>query len=239
MGLGAGMTVPSGAFFGPEDLSLVRQLGEVGFIRWGDTPFSLKSGIKSHVYVFGREDLTDHPDVLLQVGNKIRRDITGQSPADQNHTLIGIPVCGSTLAEAAAISSLLFTGDPKKMNFRVMRQQPKKHGAHNQWVEGPYDPSRAHWTVDNVITRGDSKDEMNPHLIESGYPSQTDPSGNMGTYIFVDRQQGGVKLLEESGYRRVVVGYNLLDLTYAFAELGIWDKSSVEKVEQEIALHQF
>ena len=56
------MNVPSGRVFDKLDLKIVRLMVEYGFIRWQEKPFILNSGIESHIYVSGREDLTDHPD---------------------------------------------------------------------------------------------------------------------------------------------------------------------------------
>lgn len=54
--------VPSGKVFYEEDINILRLMAEYGFVCYSKTPFKLKSGIMSNVYVFGREDLTDNPD---------------------------------------------------------------------------------------------------------------------------------------------------------------------------------
>ena len=57
------MQVPSGREFYQRDLDLVRQMARYGFLRYEEEPFRLRSGIESHVYVYGREDLTDNVEV--------------------------------------------------------------------------------------------------------------------------------------------------------------------------------
>jgi hypothetical protein len=44
--------------------------------------------------------------------------------------------------------------------------------------------------------------------------------------------------MEKAGFKRIVVAFKLLDLTFAFGELGLWPKSAVKAVEEEIKAHQ-
>ena len=87
--------------------------------------------------------------------------------------------------------------------------------------------------MDNVVTDGQSKFEAVERLRASGYPVDEMPS-----LIFVDRQQGGIRRMEEAGFKNIVVAYRLLDLTFAFGELKLWPKEAVRAVEQEIKAHQ-
>ena len=87
--------------------------------------------------------------------------------------------------------------------------------------------------VDGVVTDGASKIEAAKRAVEEqGYP------WNMPCFILVDRQQGAVERLKRLGFERLVVAYNLLDITFAFGELGLWPKSAVQAVEEEIKAHQ-
>ena len=61
----------------------------------------------------------------------------------------------------------------------------------------------------------------------------------MPCLIAVDRQQGGVERMEQHGFKRIVVMYNLLDIAFAMSELDYWPKSVVKSVEEEIQAHQF
>ncbi len=228
---------PSGLWYNPFDLLVLREMHEAGFIKHSDTPFTLKSGIKSNVYVFGREDLTDSPKLEWMVGTKLC-DIVHQAAteADQQVCLIGIPTAGTPFAQAAAMVS--YHDNTKQPNgqpvcHRIMKEQPKDHGAHKGWINGKPKPTHSYWLVDNVATNGASKPEAREKMRADGYP---DPAG---VIIWIDRQQGALRRLEEAGLSRVLVAYHLLDVTFAFGEMGLWPKGAVKAVEQEIEAHQF
>ena len=114
-----------------------------------------------------------------------------------------------------------------------MKEVPKDHGAHKGWINGNPNPKHSYWLVDNVATNGASKPEARDKMRADGYP---DPAG---VVIWIDRQQGAIRRLEEDGFNRILVAYNLLDVTFAFGEMGLWPKTAVQAVEQEIEAHQF
>lgn len=233
------METPSGQEYLPLDFEILRLMVQAGFIIRRDKPFKLKSGILSNVYVFGREDITDNTELEWVIGLKIAMLVMENSlPDDKQHCLIGIPTAGTALAQAGAMVSY---GDRiyASGNFichRVMREALKKdYGVHPEWVNGnPRPKIHTYWSVDNVVTDGSSKFEANERLKESGYPVESMPS-----LVFVDRQQGGIRKMEEKGFKRIVVAYKLLDMTFAFGELNLWPKSAVKEVEEEIKAHQF
>jgi orotate phosphoribosyltransferase len=230
------MKVPSGRVFTELDLTIFRLMVECGFIKQQKEPVTLKSGIPSHVYVFGREDITDHPDLEWLIGRKIALVVQeNSSPTGGQPCLIGIPTAGTAIAQAASMVSyaekIFINGH--YICHRVMKEALKSHGTHPAWVNGSPQPSHDYWDVDNVVTDGASKIETRKRLAESGYPVQ-----QMRSLIFVDRQQGGVQLMEKQGITGIVVVYYLLDLTFAFGELGFWPKEMVKAVEEEIKAHQ-
>lgn len=225
--------VPSGENFGQRDIDLLTQMKECGFIVYRDKPFRLKSGIESNVYVFGREDITDNPFFEWLIGEKIISSLHNRSGEKRIKCLIGIPTAGTVLAQAVAMVAWR-TRNLQPTCHRVMREMKKAHGAHQTWVNGKPDHSRhLYWLVDNVITDGQSKIEAREKLIEDGYETE-----ELGVLVFVDRQQGGVKRLEQEGFKKIITIYNLLDLTFAFGELGMWPKNAVASVEAEIRTHQ-
>ncbi len=233
------MQVSSGTVFGKDDLELLRLMVDHGFIQRRDVPFKLKSGVMSHVYVFGREDITDNPYLEWLIGIKIARLVEEHSlSVDKQPCLIGIPTAGTPLAQAAAMVSyaeqIRTGGRGSIICHRIMKEALKEHGAHPKWVNGDPRPDvHTYWTVDNVVTDGKSKFEANDRLRESGYPVD-----GMPNLVFVDRQQGGIQNMEKAGFKRIVVAYKLLDLTFAFGELNLWPKSAVKAVEEEIKAHQ-
>lgn len=222
------------------DSDIASMMFRNGSIQWRDDPFALRSGIKSHVYFYGREDFTDDPELLYFVARNIASTVL--QSAIKRHSkkqpcLIGIPTAGTQFAIAASLASyqsyITLNGVP--ICCRVMKEVKKEHGAHFTWVNGESDPDRhEYWLVDNVATSGGTFIEAAEKLKESGYPSIHEIS----CLIFVDRQQGGVKKIQEAGFKQVVVLYNLLDIVFTFSKLGLWTLEKVSAVREEIEAHQ-
>jgi orotate phosphoribosyltransferase len=228
------MQVPSGRVFDTTDLHLLRLMHDDGFVGVKDRPVTLRSGIKSRVYVAGRSDLTESPALMGLVGKKICQVIHQHwTNPDQSACLVGIPTAGTTLAIAAAMMSVWAYGGPPVL-CRQMRPVKKTHGEDQTWVEGKPDVVHHHyWLLDNVATSGDSVLEAERKLLEDGYPAKPP------VFIWIDRQQGGVERLKAAGFEQVVVAYYLLDITYAYHRLGLWSEETAQGVEDEIKAHQF
>ena len=235
--------LPSGRVFDAYDEQTLRLFVKYGFVRWSEKAITLKSGVASHIYVSGREDLTDNPDLEWLIGRKIAQLVL-DNMADRGDTkqqcLIGLPTAGTPLAQTAAMVNWNQQRQRKNSNkaphiiHRIMREGLKDYGVHPAWVNGKPQPDiHTYWTVDNVVTDGRSKLETRDRLLESGYPVEDMPS-----LVFMDRQQGGIANMEEAGFRNIVVAYNLLDVTYALGELGLWPKDAVQAVDEEIKAHQ-
>jgi len=151
--------------------------------------------------------------------------------------LIGIPTAATVLAQAAAMVSfaenILVNG--QYICHRTMRENPKTHGLHKGWVNGePQMDIHVYWAVENVVTSGGSLKLNAERIRQSSYPLE-----EMPIFVFVDRQQGGIKKLEEAGFKKIVVAYRLLDLVFIFGEFGLWSKDQVKAVEEEISANQF
>ena len=240
------IVAPSGRIFAKRDQEFLALACAYGFIEWRDTPFKLKSGIFSNVYVFGREDVTDHPDLEWLIGQIIVEVVLGcwryTTLFQMQPCMIGIPTAGTALAQAAAM--VAWAEKEKHLGaqiicHRIMREALKQsHGAGTHkgtWVNGKPNPRQWYWGWDNVATNGDSKFEAAEKWAADGYNV-----GEMIAGIFVDRQQGAVPRLEKAGlFKKIVTVFNLLDITFAFGELGLWPKNAVKAVEKEIADHQF
>ena len=233
------MKVPSGEIFSENDIELLKLMAKYGFVRWSEEQFKLKSGIMSHVYVFGREDLTDHPELLVAVGRKISERVHKmiESSGDKRQPcLIGIPIAGIPLATAGSLYDAVNNRNPAKgICYRIMRQKLKAHGAHHNWIDGRPDfKKHLYIAIDNVITDGGSKIEAAENFENDGYPAK-----ELDQIIFIDREQGGPKLLMEKGFKKPEIIFKLLDITFVYKELGLWSPESIKKVEAEIAAHQF
>jgi len=239
------MEVPSGRVFDGVDLNMVKFSARYGFISWSDQPVTFRSGMESRVTVGGREDFTDHPDLAWVVGRRIMTCVLQDAEARgdrKQQCLIGIPTAGTAFAQAAAMVNFAWervlywkdSVDELRIIHRIMREALKTHGVHPDWVNGKPQPDlHTYWMVDNTVTDGGTKVEAREHLLQSNYPVQ-----EMRTLVVVDRQQGGIKRMEKAGFSNIVVAYYLLDLTYAFRELGLWPKDAVQAVEEEIKAHQ-
>lgn len=231
------MEVPSGQIFDKDDLELMRLLCEYRVVGWHATPVQFRSGIKSHVYTSLRNEFTDHPDLEWQLGKKVAQLIVANTlPEDKQPCLIGIYSGGNPLAQAAAMASsreriLAQTAlGQVSLCHRAMRGDRKSYGTHNTWVEGEADISRhTYWYVDNVVTDAGTKLEARDRMIESFYPGDVMPS-----FILVDLQRGGLHNMDMWGFQRVVVGYQILDIVYAFVRLGLWSPERLFLLEQEI-----
>ena len=223
------IVAPSGAQFDFRAQTLVWELGEVGFITWSREPFKLKSGIMSHVYVHGRQDLTDHPQILKHLGQAIAKSIRAGAIARNGNMpcLIGVPMAGNALAQAAAFMS------SDTMCFRVMRPVKKSHGVNQTWVDGEPDPGRHEYIgIEGVVTSGASVIEAAGRLQEDGYPR------DMTFYVVVDRGQGGMKKLAEAGISAEAL-FTLRDLAYVLWQLNKWTGAQYRTVVEEVAAHQF
>ncbi len=233
------MKVPSGEIFSENDIELLKLMAKYGFVRWSEEPFKLKSGIMSHVYVFGREDLTDHPDLSVLVGRKISERVWKMmkiSKDKRQPCIIGIPIAGIPLATAASVFDAIKSKDPSKaICYRIMRQKLKPHGAHHNWIDGRPDIEKHRYiSIDNVITDGGSKIEAAEKMDNDGYKAK-----EIDQIIFIDREQGGTQMLVEKGFKAPEIIFKLSDITFVFKELGLWSEESVQKVQSEIKAHHF
>src|SRR3989344_7193763 len=121
---------------GGESVFLLRMMFDFGFVKYSPTPITLKSGRESHVYVFGREDITDNPRFLYALGYKVRdaaRLIFEKLTLVNDSRipcLIGLPTAGTPLAQAASMVSFLekrynirgVANTSERMCFRIMRE---------------------------------------------------------------------------------------------------------------------
>lgn len=218
--------------------ALLRLMHAHGFVKWSPEPFTLKSGKQSHVYVFGREDITDNINFLHLLGREIVNAVRITFPNDPRiPCFIGIPTAGTPLAQAASMASYFEPADMnnpinlRTMCFRIMREKRKGHGAHNGWVNGAPDLAKHFYVVvDNVVTDGQSKVEAAERLLEDGYPAYDLPQ-----IILVAREWKVVGELEKRGFKHVVVLFTLKDIINEFAERGYWTPEMAEQALSEFA----
>jgi len=218
---------------------IVELMHKCGTIRWSDEPFILKSGRESHIYFSGREDFSDNPELLYFIGLEMAT-ILWQSTNKYNKKqpcLIGIPTAGTQLAIAASLASYqsYLTRNGIPICCRIMKEMKKDHGAHFTWVNGDPEPNKhEYWLIDNVATSGGTFIEAAEKLKESGYPSIKETS----CLVLLDRQEGGVKKMQEMGFKQVVAVYRFIDIVSTFGELELWPKDRVSAVVEGIESQQ-
>jgi orotate phosphoribosyltransferase len=235
------MEVPSGILFSDWDEQILRLMHRSGFIEYSENPFTLKSGVQSNVYVHGRGDFTGDPQLEWSVGERIAEQIhIHTKPEDGRVCLVGLPTAGTPFAQAAAMVAFKrgITPNRQAMIHQLMKEKPKNYGANTGWFNGKPSPDQIYWRIDNVATNGATKIELEDRFAADGYPTVHDNPDKAPVYIWIDRQQGAIKRLREAGYTRIEVGYNLLDITFAYGAMGLWPKSAVKAVEEEIKAHQ-
>lgn len=224
------MELPSGRVLDDYDVVLLALMARTGFVRYREEPFEFQSGIRSRVYVSAREELTDNPQLLRATGSKIAGLVNEHSTiGDLQPCLIGVPTAGTALAIATAIVSCDSLGFGRLISSRYLREKRKERGAHRGWVNGiPKPTHHTYWLVDNAVTTGDSFLNASERLAEDGY------SHRPPLLTLVDRQLGGIERLQREGFDRIVVGYNILDIAYAYVEWKYWPKEVVRILEDEI-----
>lgn len=229
------MDVPSGRKLDAHDLEILYGFARVGTIEWSDSPFKLRSGIESRVYVHGRGELTANPDLLWRVGRKFAQAAAPLLRGYLHPCFIGLPTAGTALASWASAVDKAEGITGRKACWFVMREQRKEgHGVAKQWVADKPNHDFYHYFVpDNVVTDGGTKLDGTERFREDGFAVE-----QMSHLIMIDRQQGAIEKLERAGITDVTVLYNLLDAVYAFGELGLWPKERVRNVEEEIETHK-
>ena len=206
--------------------ALLDHIIRIGMVQWRDKPIIFKSGLSSHVYVSGRDELTSDTAALRAAGEAIA--LTALMLAQvydeprRQPCLIGIPSAGTPLATAAVVANPC-ANNP--IACRTMRQTRKKYGLHRTLVDGVPRANQIYVTVDNTTTDGATKKEAITQLSNEGYVTR-------GHIILVDRQQGGVETLRAGGH--VILPLLSLDsIVEALVERGAWPKERLKIFAQE------
>ncbi|MGB0839042.1 MAG: orotidine-5'-phosphate decarboxylase, partial [Chitinophagales bacterium] len=157
---------------------LLIYLFDIGILRFGE--FKLRSGMISPFYLDFRK-VVGYPELLKALCVKLWEQVRGKG---FDH-ICGVPYAG--VAFAAGIS--VHNGVP----MILKRKERKKHGTKNL-LEGVFQTGDTCIVIEDVVSSGISLLETLGELKAEGLHVKE-------AVIIVDRQQGGVQVLESQGYK--------------------------------------
>jgi uridine monophosphate synthetase len=156
---------------------IINKLYQYNMIKFGD--FILKSGAKSDIYIDVRSSIS-HPDLF-----KIICDTYCNEIKDIEFKFIcGIAYSALTFASAIAYK--------ENIPMLLKRKEAKQYGT-KKLLEGDYHKGGTCIIIEDVITTGSSILETIDVLEEHGI-------NVINIVTLIDRQQGGIKLLNDRGY---------------------------------------
>jgi uridine monophosphate synthetase len=172
-----------------------------GCIKFGE--FTLKSGLKSPIYIDLRQIIT-YPKLLEQIGQAylpLLKELKFER-------LAGLPYAAIPIATAISLAG----------NYPMIypRKEAKSYGTKAE-IEGEYHAGETAVIIDDLATTGGSKFEAIEKLTGAGLVVKD-------VVVLVDRQSGAKESLEQAGYAMYAV------LTIAQL-LDYWE--SAGKVEKE------
>ena len=167
-----------------EDLiaSLADGLLDAGCIKFGE--FTLKSGLKSPIYIDLRQIIT-YPKLLQQVGAAYL-PILAQLKFKR---LAGLPYAAIPIATAISLAG----------NYPLIypRKEVKTYGTKAE-IEGEFEPGERVVVIDDLATTGGSKFEAIEKLSGAGLIVKD-------VVVLVDRQSGAKEALAQAGYNLYAV----------------------------------
>jgi uridine monophosphate synthetase len=180
--------------------SLADGLLTAGCIKFGE--FTLKSGLKSPIYIDLRQIIT-YPKLLQQVGAAYLPILKGL----KFERLAGLPYAAIPIATAISLQ-----GDYPML---YPRKEAKAYGTKAD-IEGEYHAGETVVVIDDLATTGGSKFEAIEKLTMAGLVVKD-------VVVLIDRQSGAQESLQQAGYAM----HSVLTITQL---LEHWEKSG--RVEQ-------
>ncbi len=189
--------------------ALADGLLEAGCIKFGE--FTLKSGLKSPIYIDLRQIIT-YPKLLEQIGQAylpLLKELKFER-------LAGLPYAAIPIATAISLAG----------NYPMIypRKEAKSYGTKAE-IEGEYHAGETAVIIDDLATTGGSKFEAIEKLTGAGLVVKD-------VVVLVDRQSGAKESLEQAGYAM----HSVLTIS---ALLEYWENNGKVEKEKIVATREF
>jgi len=189
--------------------ALADGLLEAGCIKFGE--FTLKSGLKSPIYIDLRQIIT-YPKLLEQIGQAylpLLKELKFER-------LAGLPYAAIPIATAISLAG----------NYPMIypRKEAKSYGTKAE-IEGEYRAGETAVIIDDLATTGGSKFEAIEKLTGAGLVVKD-------VVVLVDRQSGAKESLEQAGYAM----HSVLTIS---ALLEYWENNGKVEKEKIVATREF
>ncbi len=181
---------------------------EAGCIKFGE--FTLKSGLKSPIYIDLRQIIT-FPKLLKQIGDAylpLLKDL-------KFDRIAGLPYAAIPISTAVSLAG----------NYPMIypRKEVKTYGTKAE-IEGEYHAGETVVVIDDLATTGGSKFEAIEKLTGVGLVVKD-------IVVLVDRQSGAKESLEQAGYNLYAV-LTITQLLDYWESTGAVDKSKIEQTRE-------
>ena len=189
--------------------ALADGLLEAGCIKFGE--FTLKSGLKSPIYIDLRQIIT-YPKLLEQIGQAYL-PLLNELKFER---LAGLPYAAIPIATAISLAG----------NYPMIypRKEAKSYGTKAE-IEGEYHAGETAVIIDDLATTGGSKFEAIEKLTGAGLVVKD-------VVVLVDRQSGAKESLEQAGYAM----HSVLTIS---ALLEYWENNGKVEKEKIVATREF
>ncbi len=185
--------------------ALADGLLSAGCIKFGE--FTLKSGLKSPIYIDLRQIIT-YPNLLEQIG-QVYLPLLKELKFER---LAGLPYAAIPIATAISLAG----------NYPMIypRKEAKAYGTKAE-IEGEYHAGETAVIIDDLATTGGSKFEAIEKLTGAGLVVKD-------VVVLVDRQSGAKESLEQAGYAMYAV-LTITQLLDHWEENGKVGKDKIEE----------